>query len=80
MPRGKEELIAERDRILAAIEAKRIQTEANVAAGIIEAGAPDEDAEALAAELEAIELELSGLRGEEQDRRIEDAKQGELDV
>jgi hypothetical protein len=80
MPRGKEELVAERDRLLTLIEAKKAQTEANVSAGVIEAGAPDEDAEALAAELEAVESELTAIHVAEQDERITDSNHGTLDI
>ncbi len=78
-PRAKEELIAERDRLLAALDAKRSQTEANIAAGVIAEDDRDEDREALEAELATVEGELSALRASEQDERMDVARQAPLE-
>jgi hypothetical protein len=74
-PRSQEVLLTERERVLTALRLKEEQTAANIAAGVIKEGDPDEDKEALEAELESIEAELTALGVDAHDAGMQAAKQ-----
>jgi hypothetical protein len=63
-PRSKEEMFADRDRLIGALKFKDEQTAANIAAGVISEGERDEDKEALEAELSLVHAEIAAIAGE----------------
>lgn len=78
LPKTKKQLLDERIEIEERLRFKESQTEANIQAGIIERGAPDQDKDADIAELAIIDEQLTAFAGAEQDARIEDANQAPL--
>lgn len=57
-PRSLAELFAERERLTAALKLKGEQTAANIAAGVITEGEPDQDRDDLEAELAEVNAEI----------------------
>ena len=77
-PKTKEQLLIERSEVVERLRLKKIQTEANIQAGFVEEGAPDEDNDADVAELADIDAQLAVYAAAEQDARIAAAQQGVL--
>lgn len=74
----KDQLLTERGEIVERLRFKEGQTEANIAAGVVERGAPDEDKDADVAELAAIDEQLAAYDAAQQDANIAAAQQGAL--
>ena len=77
-PKTKEQLLIERDQVVWRLRFKEEQTEANIQAGVVKEGAPDEDNDADEAELAAINAQLAVHTEAEQDAKIVAAQQGVL--
>ena len=77
-PKTKEQLLIERDQVVWRLRFKEEQTEANIQAGVVKEGAPDEDNDADVAELADIDAKLAVYAAAEQDARIAAAQQGVL--
>lgn len=77
-PKTKEQLLIERSEVVERLRLKKIQTEANIQAGFVEEGAPDEDNDADVAELADIDAQLAVYAAAEQDAKIVAAQQGVL--
>lgn len=78
-PIAKNELITEQERLVEALRFKDEQTAANIAAGVVVEGERDEDREALVEELAVVERAIGEANKEEQDARMDAARQAPID-
>ena len=74
----KDQLLDARSEVVERLRLKGVQTEANIEAGVVERGAPDQDKDADEAELAAIDEQLAVYDAAEQDANIAAAQQGSL--
>ncbi len=77
-PKTKERLDQERSEVVERLRFKKEQTEANIQAGVVKRGDPDEDEDADKAELAAIDKQLAEYAVAKQDAKIAGAQQGIL--
>lgn len=78
-PIAKNELITEQERLVEALRFKDEQTATNIAAGVVVEGERDEDREALVEELAVVERAIGEANKEEQDARMDAARQAPID-